>query len=469
MEKLWGRRLDNTHPEIAKFNSSINIDYKLAEYDIKGSLAHVQMLGKCGIISKKDANSIQRKLKTLLEKIQQNKIDLEKINVVKFEDIHQFIAKELGKLAWQKLHAARSRNGQIALDLKLYCKDKLLQIKEQIIELQKILLKQAGRNIKVIMPGYTHLQPAQYILLSHSLLAYLEMLERDKKRFDKNLNDTDYMPLGSGVLRGTSYPIDRKFVAEKLDFKNLTTNSIDAVSDRDFIIDMLSAISILSMHLSRIAQDFILYSSYEFGFIEFDDKVCTGSSMMPNKKNPDPLELIRGSTGKTYGNLINLLVVMKGLPTAYNKDLQLDKESLFSSVELAVELLQKMIIIMDNFKVNKGKIQQYIEENEFLYAADICEYLGRIRKISYREAHDIVGEIIKVCVKEKHTTKISDLSQEDLSKISSVLNKNKLVKLFNPLNSVKSIRSFGGTNPAMVKKMILKWKRRLEKNAFFPI
>jgi argininosuccinate lyase len=377
----------------------------------------------------------------------------------KAEDIHSnvqdLLVKKIGKAAF-KLHTARSRNDQIALDVKMYIKDEIGEIEEAIALLQKSILKFAKANLKVIIPGYTHMQVAQCVLLAHHLLSYIESLERDKGRLVSAEQRTDYMPLGAGALSGTGLPIDREFVKKELGFKGLTGNSIDSVSDRDYIIELLASLSILAVHLSRIAEDLILWSTKEFNFIDIDFSFCTGSSIMPHKKNPDVLELIRGSVGKIHGDLYNVLILMKGLPTSYNRDLQLDKPPLFDSIDTVKDILEIFIALFENIVVEKEAVAARLDD-ESLFSVDIVEYLIK-KGVSYREAHDIVGRMVKDCLDKGK--KISSLSAHDLKRYSAKLGSD-VKKIINAQESVNLKKSYGGTNPNLVARQISIWSKKL--------
>lgn len=458
--KLWGTRFEKcTDASVHKFTSSIEYDKKLAEHDIEGSIAHAKMLGKTGIIPKRDADKLISGLKYLRNGLKKGTI---RFNGSKYEDVHSAITdllfKKVGKVAQEKLHTARSRNDQVSLDMRLYCKEKIDILIELIASLQRAMLEFADKNRDVIIPAYTHLQHAQCILMSHQMLAYMEMLERDKERLDEARKRTDEMPLGSCALRGTSLGINRRMVAKELGFSKISRNSIDAISDRDFIMEILSHLMILGIHLSRFAEDMILWSTKEFSFIEIDDSFTTGSSMMPNKKNPDVLELIRGLSGTFYANLSSVVVMMKGLPLSYNRDLQLDKEPLFDSIETLEEILPITSNLIRSLKVHREKIKKKISANEFLFATDLAEHLVR-KGHSYRESHDITGSIIKECIKED--TDLTSLTDEKLKFYSEHLSVKVVKKLVDPVRSVASVRSEGGTNPDMVKKSITEWEKRL--------
>ncbi len=350
MAKLWGSRFRKKTSLLAdSFTSSISFDLKLAKYDILGSIAHAKMLGEKRIIPFKDANLIVKGLRVILKDVKRKKFKFDP----KAEDVHTDITNALRKKigpAADRLHTARSRNDQIVLDVKMYCKDAIEELVRLIVSLEKSIIQFADKNYKIIIPAYTHLQLAQCVLLSHHLLACIEMLNRDRERLLDTKKRTDSMPLGSCALSGTGLPIDREYVRKQLRFSKVTENSIDAVSDRDFIIELLSNLAILSVHLSRIAEDLILWSTREFNFIDIDFSFCTGSSIMPHKKNPDVLELIRASVGKIHGDLSSILILMKGLPLSYNRDLQLDKPPLFNGVETIRDILKIFVELFKNIK-----------------------------------------------------------------------------------------------------------------------
>lgn len=463
VEKLWGGRFKKEmDSEILDFTTSISYDKKLALYDIEGNIAHAKMLGKCRILSKKDAALLVKGLVALQKKLLAGKLVIDESQ---YEDIHSAInfllKKQIGSVA-DKLHTARSRNDQVALDVRMYCRDAIAYIEEEICDVQSCFLAGAKKfSAKLTtMPSYTHLKNAQCILLAQQLLAYIEMLERDKERLVDAYKRVDVMPLGSVAHRGTTLPIDRFFVAKLLGFSKVADNSIDAVSDRDFAIELVSDLAILAMHLSRIAEDFVIWSSDEFGFVEGDDAHYTGSSMMPNKKNPDPFELIRGYCGKVYGDLTALLVTMKGLPLTYNRDMQLDKISLFEAIEIVCSALPVLKKVLYGLKVNEAKLKQ-ASLNESLYAADISEHLVS-KGVATVDAHRIAGEIILYSLDTKKT--IKQMSDAELKKFSVYLNKRIIGDLLDPLKSVKRVKSYGGTQPQSVARQIVKWERVL-KNA----
>jgi len=455
-KKLWGSRFTKkTNILTNKFTSSISFDKRLAKYDVLGSIAHARMLGKSRIISAAEAKLIIKGLNAILKEINSGKFCFD----YQAEDIHTNIDNALRKkigAAADKLHTARSRNDQIVLDVKMYCKEAIDDLVKLIISLEKSIIKFTDKNSKVIIPAYTHLQVAQCVLLSHHLLAYVEMLERDKERLLDAKKRTDYMPLGSVALSGTGLPINRESVKQELGFSKVTENSIDAVSDRDFIIELLSDLAILSVHLSRIAEDLILWSTKEFNFIDIDFSFCTGSSIMPHKKNPDVLELIRASVGKIHGDLSSVLILMKGLPLSYNRDLQLDKPPLFNAVETIKDILEIFVELFNNIKLNKEVIAAKLLD-ESLFSVDIVEYLIK-KGLSYRQAHDITGRMVKdVLDKGK---KISSLTLKELKKYSDKFDL-KVKSILNAWVSVSLKTSYGSTSPKLVKRQIGKWKRKL--------
>jgi argininosuccinate lyase len=456
MKKLWGTRFAKKTSSLAdKFSSSISFDKKLAVYDANGSIAHAKMLGKCKIINPQDAKKIIKGLQAILKQIQSGSFKFDP----KAEDIHSNIQdvlkKKIGPSA-DKLHTARSRNDQIALDMKMYCLDEGKIINQLIKNLQKSIFTLAVKNKEVIIPAYTHLQPAQVVLLAHHLLAYLEMLERDMSRLIDTSKRTNEMPLGSCALSGTSLPIDRIFVCRELGFNKITANSIDSISDRDFVMEILADITILSVHLSRIAEDLILWSTREFDFIEIDWSFCTGSSIMPHKKNPDILELIRATVGEIHGNLSSVLIMMKGLPLSYNRDMQFDKPPLFNSIDTIKEIL---IIFNELFKkitINKTVIIKKISD-EALFSVDIMEYLIK-KGVPYREAHDIVGKIVKKFLDKGKA--LSDIDIKEFKKFSKAFSSD-VKKLLNPKTSVGLKKSQGGTSPERIAIQIEIWKNKL--------
>ena len=456
-KKLWGTRFPKgTCALTDKFTSSIAFDKRLAVYDVLGSIAHVKMLGKQKIIPLKDSVKIAKGLSVILKELERGKFKID----LKAEDIHSNIqdalVRKIGPVA-NKLHTARSRNDQIALDVKMYIKAEIISLVSLLAQLQKSILGFARSNSNVIIPGYTHLQMAQCVLLAHHLLAYAESLERDKGRLLDAQKRADQMPLGSCALSGTGLPIDREFVKKQLDFESVSENSIDSVSDRDFIIEALAALSILSVHLSRMSEDMIIWSTKEFNFIDIDFSFCTGSSIMPHKKNPDVLELIRGSVGSIHGNLSSILMLMKGLPLSYNRDMQLDKPPLFDSVDTVKDILEIFVQLFKNIKVRKEVIALKLMD-ESLFSVDIVEYLIK-RGLSYRESHDVVGRMVRDCLDKGK--KISSLTMQELKKYSNKLGPD-VKTILNAWASVNLKKSYGSTNPALVKKQLDKWGKKLK-------
>jgi argininosuccinate lyase len=380
---------------VEKYVASIPFDWRLYKQDIAGSMAHAQMLANQGLISKKEADLIIRGLASIREEIEQGKLAFK----LELEDIHMNIESRLfekiGDVAG-KLHTARSRNDQIALDLRLFVKEAIEETISKLKHFQLALLDVAEANKSVIMPGYTHLQQAQPVLFAHHLLAYFEMLQRDVMRFQDCLKRTDVLPLGSGALAGVGYSIDRDFVAKKLEFSELSRNSLDAVSDRDFVIEYEAAASIAMMHVSRLAEEIVLWSSEEFSFVELDEAYATSSSIMPQKKNPDVVELARGKTGRVYGNLLGLLTVMKGLPLAYNRDMQEDKEGLFDTADKLLTTLEVFAGLIKTLKIDANRMRQ-VMSGSYLLATDVADYLVR-KRLPFRQAHKIVGELVQYAI-----------------------------------------------------------------------
>lgn len=432
-KKLWGGRFKKSQdPEFEDFSCSMYFDYRLAKYDALGSIAHAKMLEKCKIIPKKDAAAIIKGLNAILKEIQGGKF----IYDFTAEDIHTNIQNALeGKIGKPalKLHTARSRNDQVALDTRMYCKEKTWEIYNLATALQNSLIGFANRNKGIIIPGLTHTQHAQPVLLSDQAEAYVRMLARDKTKLHYAFHAADSMPLGACALAGTSLKIDRGYVAKQLGFATLCENTMDAVSDRDFVVELLEATSLISMHLSRLASDLILWATPEFGFVEIDQKFCTGSSIMPQKVNPDFLELVRGMTGRIYGNLFSVLTMMKGLPLTYNRDMQFDKQPLFDSVEKVSKVLSIFAKMMRGIKVNKAEIERALLD-ESLYATDLAEYLI-VKGLDSRQAHSIVGKLVASTLENKE--RISGLTLPELKKFSDKFEKS-VLKLLDPKVSVAS-------------------------------
>lgn len=415
-EKLWGGRFSKTlNKEANDFNSSLSFDCKMYKEDILGSIAHAKMLGECSIIPLDESVTIINGLKQILEEIENNKLQFD----FELEDIHTQIEKwliekvgEVGK----KVHTGRSRNDQVALDLRMYLKNETENIKSLILNLISVLISIQKENTKTYMSGYTHLQRAQVITFAHYLGAYVEMFKRDFERLNDAYKRIDVMPLGAGALACSTYNIDNKKTAETLNFKNVMLNSLDAVSDRDFVIETEADLSIIMMHLSRFSEELILYSTSEFKFIEFDDEFTTGSSLMPQKKNPDILELIRGKTGRVYGNLFSILTVMKSLPLAYNKDMQEDKEGIFDSLKNVENCLSILPNVLKTMKINKENMLNSVNEG-FLNATEVADYLVR-KGIPFRDAHGISGRLVVYCI--NNNKNLSSLNIEEYKKECSL-------------------------------------------------
>ena len=406
MSYIRGRFEKPAADSTLKYTESISFDWRLYKYDIAGSIAHAGMLARQGIITEQEAEAIINALKEIREEIEQNRFNFN----IEYEDIHMNIeARLLEKIGevGGKLHTARSRNDQIALDMRLYLKDVIAETKSRIRKLQETLLQIAENNQRIVFPGYTHLQPAQPVLLAHHMLAYFEMFQRDYERFEDCLKRTDVMPLGSGALAGVSYNIDREFVAQELGFSQISRNSIDAVADRDFVIEYESAASICMMHLSRMAEELIIWSTAEFNFIELDEEYTTGSSIMPQKKNPDVAELARGKTGRVYGNLMAILTTMKGLPLAYNRDLQEDKEGLFDTIDTLLATLDTFSGMLQTMKINKRRVKEALSES-YLLATDLADYLVK-KGMPFRNAHQIVGRLVSYAMERNKSFKEIEL------------------------------------------------------------
>ena len=452
---VWSARFNNTTSKIfEKIGASIDIDKRLFEEDILGSIVHTQMLKKQKIINKKKGNKIINGLKKIRNEIRKNKFIFNK----KYEDIHLNIEKRLFAIIGEDagyLHIARSRNDQVITDFKLWIKKASEEIIKNLNILIKSFIKKSEKNLNTIMPGFTHLKNAQPISFAHYLLAYVEMFKRDKKKFISNINYINECPLGVGALAGTSYNIDRNFTSKKLGFKKPTANSIDTVSDRDFALDFLSTASICAMHISRLAEELIIWNSDIFKVIKFDDRMLTGSSIMPQKKNPDPAELIRGRAGKNFGSLQAMLTTMKGLPLSYYKDMQEDKTLVFNSYDT---LLDSVVITNELIKALKpNKERMLILSNEgFTTATDFADYLVQNKNISFREGYKISAKLVNYA--EKKNKKLNELSFNEVKKFKKDLNKS-VMKVFDVKNSVNLKSSYGGTAIKNIKKMISKLKK----------
>ncbi len=455
---VWGGRFNNATSKIFEnIGASINVDKRLFEEDILGSIVHSQMLIKQNIISRKKGSRIIKGLKKIKNEIKKNKFHFNK----KYEDIHLNIEKRLFQIIGNDagyLHIARSRNDQVIVDFKLWIKKASKKINKNLDELIKNFLKKSSMNIQTIMPGFTHLKNAQPISFAHYLLAYVEMFKRDKNRFASNMVYIDECPLGAGALSGTSYKIDRHFTSKKLGFKKPTDNSIDSVSDRDFALDFLSAASICAMHISRFAEELIIWNSDIFKLIKLDDKMLTGSSIMPQKKNPDPAELIRGRAGKNFGYLQAMLTTMKGLPLSYYKDMQEDKSLVFNSYDTLLESIIITNELVKSLKPNKNRMLSLSNEG-YTTATDFADYLVQNDSLSFREAYKISAKLVNYA--EKRKKKLNELEFSEVKKIRNNLSKN-VIKIFDVRNSVNSKLSYGGTSTKNVKKMISKLKKEFK-------
>lgn len=457
MKKLWGGRFTKTAEEwVDEFGASISFDQQLVMEDLEGSIAHVSMLAKSGILSSEEGETIKNGLLELKEEAKQNQLPFS----VKLEDIHlnleSFLTEKIGPVGG-KLHTGRSRNDQVATDMHLYLRNQVANIIELIGEMQSSLLEQAEKHVETIMPGYTHLQRAQPISFAHHLLAYFWMLERDKARFTESLKRINISPLGAGALAGTTFPIDRYYSAELLEFDGIYDNSLDAVSDRDFILEFLSDSSILMMHLSRLSEEIILWSSQEFKFVDLDDSFSTGSSIMPQKKNPDMAELIRGKTGRVYGNLVGLLTVLKGLPLAYNKDMQEDKEGMFDTVKTVTGSLKIFAGMIRTMKVRTDEMKK-ATKNDFSNATELADYLAD-KGMPFREAHEVVGKLVLTCVNKG--CYLADLSLAEYKEASSLFEKD-IYHALDPYTAVERRNSAGGTGFKQVNIALEKAKKCLE-------
>ena len=444
--KLWGGRFKKgTNELVNDFNSSINVDSRMYKEDIEGSLAHVKMLGKQNIIPLEDSKKIEKGLKDVLSKIDNGEIEIDPAA----EDIHSFTEGTLTELigdSGKMLHTGRSRNDQVTLDLRIHLKNEIKDIISNILDLQQVIYDKASENTKTIMPGYTHLQKAQPITLAHHLLAYGEMLKRDIGRLQDAYKRTNQMPLGAGALATSTYPIDRQFVCDELGFSSVTLNSLDSVSDRDYVIETLSALSLTMMHLSRFSEEIILWCTNEFSFIELDDEYSTGSSIMPQKKNPDVAELIRGKTGRVYGDLFTLLTVMKGIPLAYNKDMQEDKEALFDAIDTANLSLKTFTGMIKTMRVNVLNMRKGASGG-FTNATDVADYLVK-KGMPFRNAHGVVGEIVLSCIKQNKS--IEELSLEELKGFSPIFEED-VYKAIDLLTCVEERNVIGGPSTESVK------------------
>ena len=452
---IWSKRLrGKSSKSFQRIGSSINVDKRLYKQDILASIIHTKMLIKQGIIPAKDGRKIIIGLKKIKKQIDSGKFIFHE----KFEDIHLNIEKKLFEIIGPSagyMHTARSRNDQVVTDFKLWVKDSTKDILKDISNLMKALIKIAEKNTEAVMPGFTHLKNAQPIGFAHYLLAYYEMLKRDKKRFENNLVILDESPLGSAALSGTSYNIDRFYTAKKLGFKNPTSNSIDSVSDRDFALDFLYVSAVCAMHLSRLAEDLIIFNSDAFKLVKFKDSMLTGSSIMPQKKNPDPAELVRGRVGINYGKLNSLLTIMKGLPMSYFKDMQDDKALVFDSYDTLKDTLTMSCELIQSLKPSKERMLEMANEG-YTTATDFADYLVKVKNLSFRESYSISSKLVNFA--DKNNKRLNQISLNDLRKFYKNLDKS-VLKIFDVKNSMNAQNSYGGTSTNNIKKMIKKYKK----------
>ncbi|MFS1664015.1 argininosuccinate lyase [Streptococcus sp. zg-JUN1979] len=455
--KLWGGRFEASLEDwVEAFGASIGFDYKMAAFDIKGSIAHVTMLAQTGIISKEEASQIEAGLEQLLERYRAGELSFEMAN----EDIHMnievLLTQEIGEVAG-KLHTARSRNDQVATDMHLYLSSKLDEVGEKLLHLRRVLVGLAAEHCETIMPGYTHLQHAQPISFGHHLMAYYSMFSRDSERFTFNKEHTDLSALGAAALAGTTFPIDRQLTSDLLGFREPYRNSLDAVSDRDFILEFLSNASILMMHMSRLCEELINWCSHEYQFVTLSDTFSTGSSIMPQKKNPDMAELIRGKTGRVYGNLVGLLTVMKSLPLAYNKDLQEDKEGMFDTAETITVAIDILAGMLDSMVVHKERMASAVEK-DFSNATELADYLAA-KGLPFRRAHEIVGQLVLEC--SQKGCFLQDISLERYQALSPLIEAD-VYDTLSAYTAVKRRLSLGGTSFEQVNWQIELAKKELD-------
>ncbi|WP_017306995.1 argininosuccinate lyase [Spirulina subsalsa] len=455
--KTWSDRFESAlHPAIARFNASIGFDIQLIEYDITGSIAHAKMLAHTGIISKEEAMQLVTGLEQIRIEYQEGHFN----PGIEAEDVHFAVERRLTELVGdvgKKLHTARSRNDQVGTDIRLYLRDQITEIRQQLREYQGVLLRHAEKHVETLIPGYTHLQRAQPLSLAHHLLAYFQMAQRDWERLGEVYKRTNISPLGSGALAGTTFPIDRHFTASELEFGGVYANSLDGVSDRDFAIEFLCASSLIMVHLSRLSEELILWASQEFSFITLKDNCSTGSSIMPQKKNPDIPELVRGKTGRVFGHLQALLTIMKGLPLAYNKDLQEDKEGIFDSVKTVQGSLEAMTILLrEGLEFRTERLSAAVEE-DFSNATDVADYLAA-KGVPFREAYNLVGKVVKTSLAAGKLLK--DLTLEEWQELHPAFEED-IYQAIAPKQVVAARNSYGGTGFEQVRNAIESAKTQL--------
>ncbi len=456
--KAWGGRFtEATDALVERFTTSLPIDRRLFEYDIQGSMAHCHTLAKANVLTQTECQKLIRGLTRVRTELREDRFPFSESD----EDIHMAVERRLTELIGPlggKLHTGRSRNDQITLDLRLYLRDQLQVLNGQLQAVQSAFVQQASQHINTIIPGYTHLQRAQPVSLAHHFLAYVEMLERDKARAADALRRVNVMPLGSGALAGSNYQTDRTFTAKLLNFPALSQNSLDAVSDRDYVVEVLSVFSLIMMHLSRLSEELIVWSSQEFSFVELPDGFCTGSSMMPQKKNPDVPELIRGKTGRVYGQLVSLLTTLKGLPLSYNRDLQEDKEPLFDALQTVLDSLTIYAQLIQRIEIRQDVVGKAVGSG-FLLATELADHLVQ-EGVPFREAHSIVGRLVQTCIKKSQ--ELGDLSLNDLKAISPHFSK-KALTFLTVQGAVDRKNQIGGTARKQVARQVQSWEQRLRR------
>jgi argininosuccinate lyase len=457
MTQTWSKRFDGTlHPAIVEFNASIGFDIQLIEYDLTGSIAHAQMLAHTGIITSAEAETLVAGLEQIRQEYRQG----EMVISIDLEDVHYAVEKRLIAIVGdvgKKLHTARSRNDQVGTDTRLYLRAQIDLIRQQLRDWQQVLVDLAQDHVETLIPGYTHLQRAQPVSLAHHLLAYFEMAQRDWERLGDVRKRVNISPLGCGALAGTTLPIDRTFTAEKLEFESIYANSLDGVSDRDFGIEFLAAASLIMVHLSRLSEEVIFWATQEAGFVKLTDRCATGSSIMPQKKNPDVAELVRGKTGRVFGHLQGLLTIMKGLPLAYNKDLQEDKEGLFDTVKTVQVCLTAMIVLFqEGLEFQTDRLHEAVNE-DFSNATDVADYLVT-KNVPFREAYNMVGQVVKTCLQAKKLLK--DLTIEEWQAIHPAFEED-IYGAIAPRQVVAARNSYGGTGFDRVRAAITTAKQLL--------
>jgi argininosuccinate lyase len=460
-KKTWSDRFEGTlHPAIARFNASIGFDIELLEYDLTGSIAHGKMLAHTGIIDHSEAEQLVGGLEQIRQEYREGKFN----PGIDQEDVHFAVERRLTEIVGdvgKKLHTARSRNDQVGTDIRLYLRDRLEDLSARLRQFQQVLLRHAEAQIETLIPGYTHLQRAQPISLAHHLLAYFQMAQRDRERLGEIRSRTNISPLGCGALAGTTFPIDRHYSASLLNFEGIYANSLDGVSDRDFAIEFLGAASLIMVHLSRLSEEIILWASQEFSFVTLKDNCATGSSIMPQKKNPDVPELVRGKTGRVFGHLQGMLVLMKGLPLAYNKDLQEDKEALFDTVKTVQSCLEVMTILLEEgLEFRTDRLAQAVSE-DFSNATDVADYLAA-RGVPFREAYNLVGKVVKTSLAAGKLLK--DLTLEEWKQLHPAFEAD-IYEAIAPKQVVAARNSYGGTGFEQVRQAIARAKSQIENDA----